>query len=501
MRPLGVSRHIGEASARADMRIRRAAHRNAVEHLGQLEELLLQHGVGGLLRLADHVDVVGTVDLLDVVPDAHLGAGLEGHLTVGADAVVFIVLIRGVLVRTDGGTNRDDAVILPPFRRDVHMADRVVDVATHVSAALEHHRVHAGVRQIVAGQRITMGVRAGDGEVINIILGFGIAVEHGRTVHIEVVDAQVIGVLRPDLAVDHTIEVAGIGLIGLAHQAPLVELEVQAEIVLVDIGAGNGTDDAHGILGQIADVLIDLRVILAAVVRRAKRRDALDPVAALAGKQRADGVVAAGVALVGVAVFKQLCKHADRLAAHAVADQMHFQLAVGVVQLRQDARERAAVAGMAIGGGVVCAVVDRAADKVGIQLAGTVPVTGNRTDRRGVDLVAGIVEDVAQAAEATPVVQAEHFRAAPTEQAVHQHDRIVVAVRGQQLRQIRVRQFLCRGRMIGVIVRRISSARCETGHAKHHGQNQNCGKHSAPRFLHRRSLHKYRAAHRQLPLF
>ena len=294
--------------------------------------------------------------------------------------------------------------------------------------------------------------------------------------------------LGPDLAVDHAIEVAGIRLVGLAHQTPLIELEVQAEVVLVNIGAGNRTDDAHGILRQIADVLIDLRVILAAVVRRAERRDALDPVAALAGEQRADGAVAAGVALVGVAVFEQLCEHADRLAAHAVADQMDLELTVGVVQLRQDARERAAVAGMAVGGGVICAVVDRAADEVGIQLAGAVPVAGNGADGRGVDLIAGVIENVAQAAEAAPVVQAEHFRAAPTEQAVHQHDRIVVAVRGQQLRQIRVRQFLSGGRMIGVIIHRISSARCETGHAKHHRQDQNGGEHSAPRFLHEKSL-------------
>ena len=118
---------------------------------------------------------------------------------------------------------------------------------------------------------------------------------------------------------------------------------------------------------------------------------------------------------------------------------MDLELTVGVVQLRQDARERAAVAGMAVGGGVICAVVDRAADEVGIQLAGAVPVAGNGADGRGVDLIAGVIENVAQAAEAAPVVQAEHFRAAPTEQAVHQHDRIVVAVRGQQLRQIRVR--------------------------------------------------------------
>ena len=150
-----------------------------------------------------------------------------------------------------------------------------------------------------------MGVRAGNGEVIDIILRLGVAVEHGRTVDVEVIDAQVIGVLRPDLAVDDTIEVAGIGLVGLAHQAPLIELEVQAEIVLVDVRAGDRADDAHGILRQIADVLIDLGVILAAVVRRAQRRDALDPVAALAGEQRADIAAAAGIALVGVAVFKQ----------------------------------------------------------------------------------------------------------------------------------------------------------------------------------------------------
>ena len=391
-------------------------------------------------------------------------------------------------MRADGGADGDNAVILPPVRRDVHVADRVVDVAAHVGAALEHHRVHAGVRQIVAGQRFPMGVRAGDGEVIDIILSLGIAVEHGRTVDIDVIDAPVVGVLGPDLAVDDAIEVAGVRLVGLAHQTPLIELEVQTEVVLIDIGAGNRADDAHGILRQIADVLIDLGVILAAVVRRAERRDALDPVAALAGEQRADVAAAAGVALIGVAVFEQLCEHADRLAAHAVADQMHLELTVGVVQLRQDARERAAVTGMAVGGGVVCAVVDRAADEVGIQLTGAVPVAGDGADGRGVDLVAGIVEDVAQAAEAAPVVQAEHFRAAPTEQAVHQHDRIVVAVRGQQLRQIRVRQFLSGGRMIGVIVRRIGNACCETGHAEHHGQNQNGGEHSAPRFLHEKSL-------------
>ena len=223
-------------------------------------------------------------------------------------------------------------------------------------------------------------------------------------------------------------------------------------------------------------------------MRRAERRDALDPVTALAGEQRTDVAAAAGVALVGITIFEQLRKHTDRLAAHAVADQMDLELTVGVVQLRQDARERAAVAGMAVGGGVICAVIDRAADEVGIQLAGAVPVAGNGADGRGIDLIAGVIENVAQAAEAAPVVQAEHFRAAPTEQAVHQHDRIVVAVRGQQLRQIRVRQFLSGGRMIGVIVRRIGNACCETGHAKHHGQNQNGGEHSAPRFLHEKSL-------------
>ena len=138
-------------------------------------------------------------------------------------------------MRTDGGTDGNDAVILPPLRSDVHMADRIVDVSAHVGAALDHHRVHAGIRQIVAGQRIAVGVRAGNGEVIDIILRLGVAVEHGRTVDVEVIDAQVIGVLRPDLAVDHAIEVARVGLVGLAHQTPLIQLEVQAEVVLIDV--------------------------------------------------------------------------------------------------------------------------------------------------------------------------------------------------------------------------------------------------------------------------
>ena len=96
------------------------------------------------------------------------------------------------------------------------------------------------------------------------------------------------------------------------------------------------------------------------------------------------------------------------------------------------------------------------------QLTGAVPVAGDGADRRGIDLVAGVVEDVAQAAEAAPVVQAEHLRAAPAEQAVHHHDRIVVSVGRQQLRQVRVRQFVSRGRMVGVIIDRVNTC-CEAG--------------------------------------
>ena len=380
------------------------------------------------------------------------------------------------------------------------MADRIVDVSAHVGAALDHHRVHAGIRQIVAGQRIAVGVRAGNGEVIDIILRLGVAVEHGRTVDVEVIDAQVIGVLRPDLAVDDAIEVAGIGLVGLAHQTPLIQLEVQAEVVLIDVRAGDRADDAHGILRQVADVLIDLGVVLAAVMRRAQRRDALDPVTALAGEQRADRAVAAGVALVGVAVFKQLRQHTDRLAAHAVTDQVHLELAVRIVQLRQGTRECAAVTGMAIRGRVIRTVVDRAADEVGIQLAGTIPVAGDGADRRGVDLIAGVVENVAQAAEAAPVVQAEHLRAAPAEQAVHHHDRIVVSVGRQQLRQVRVRQFVSRGRMVGIIIDRVNTC-CEAGHAKHHRQHQNGGEHFAPRFLHENPSNRFWDKLHICPLF
>ena len=183
-----------------------------------------------------------------------------------------------------------------------------------------------------------------------------------------------------------------------------------------------------------------------------------------------------------------------------MTDQVHLELAVRIVQLRQDTRERAAVTGMPIRGRVIRTVVDRAADEVGVQLAGAVPVAGDGADRRGVDLIAGVVEDVAQAAEAAPVVQAEHLRATPAEQAVHHHDRIVVAVGRQQLRQVRVRQFVSRGRMVGIKIDRVNTC-CEAGHAKHHRQHQNGGEHFAPRFLHENPSNRFWDKLHICPLF
>ena len=227
-------------------------------------------------------------------------------------------------------------------------------------------------------------------------------------------------------------------------------------------------------------VVVYLGVILASVVRRAERRDALDPVAALAGEQRTDAAIGGGVDLVRIAVFEKLRQHTDGLAAHAVADEVNLQGAVGVIQLRQHAGEGAPIAGVAVLCGVILAVVHRTADQIGVQLARSVPVACDRADGRSVDFVTGVVEDVAQAACAAPVVQAGDLSAAPAEQAVNQHDRVVVAVRREhchggvfrQLRAVNRLRFGGFGRHVGI--------NCKAGDAQQHGHDEEQRKFSAP---------------------
>ena len=72
--------------------------------------------------------------------------------------------------------------------------------------------------------------------------------------------------------------------------------------------------------------------------------------AAGAGEELADAAVGRCAHLVGIAVFKKLREHAYRLAAHAVADKVDLQRAVGVVKLGQNALEGAAVAHSRAGG-------------------------------------------------------------------------------------------------------------------------------------------------------
>ena len=160
MCPVGVFRHVGELRAGADVRLRAAAgiigaglDRDALQHLGKLKELGLEHGF--VLELADHVDVVRAVDLLNVVPNALLRAGLKHHGAVGGGAVVEVAFVGGVFVRRDGGTDAHDAVIFPPVRRDLYMADCVVDMAAHVRGALDHHGIDVCIGEVVV--RINRG--------------------------------------------------------------------------------------------------------------------------------------------------------------------------------------------------------------------------------------------------------------------------------------------------------------------------------------------------------
>jgi hypothetical protein len=77
------------------------------------------------------------------------------------------------------------------------------------------------------------------------------------------------------------------------------------------------------------------------------------------------------------------------------------------------------------------AVVHGAALEIGIQLAGPVPVAGERADHAGVSAVARPVERLLQVPEAAPVFETQHFVPPPAHEAVNQHQGIVVAGAGR----------------------------------------------------------------------
>ena len=405
-----------------------ALGRDACEHCSHLEEFALK--ILRVCDLADHVDVIGPFDLLDVVPNALLGAVLEGHNAVFG-AVIEVVAIRRAFMRILRRAHADDAVVFPPALVDGDVAGGVVFVAAHVGRALFHERIYVAVGQVVVRiNRAAVGIRAGDGEVVNVILRLGVGVEHRRAVRGQVVNAQILYITFPQAAVFNAVNVAFVALTRFADKTPLIKLEVKAEVFLVDVHARRCGKSSHEAVNERLLLVVDLAVILAAVVRRAECGDALYPVAAGAGEELADAAVGRCAQFVGIAVFKKLREHAYRLAAHAVADKVDLQRAVGVVKLGQNALEGAAVAAVSVLRRVVLAVIDRAADEVGVQLAGSVPVARNGAYRRGVDLVACVGEHLLKAGKAAPVVKVRDLRSAPAEQTVDEHDRVIVAVVG-----------------------------------------------------------------------
>ena len=372
--------------------------------------------------------MIGPFDLLNVVPNAFLGAVLKGHNAVFG-AVIEIVAIRRALVRILRRAHADDAVVFPPALVNLDVAGGVVFVAAHVGRALYHERIYVAVGQVVVRiNRAAVGVRAGNGEVVDIILRLGVGVEHRRAVRGQVVNAQIFHVVFPQVAVFNAVNVAFVALTRFADKTPLVELEVKAEVFLFDVHARCGGKSSNKAVNEWLLLVVDLAVILTAVVRSAEGGDALYPVAAGAGEELADAAVGRCAHLVGIAVFKKLREHAYRLAAHAVADKVDLQRAVGVVKLGQNALEGAAVAAVSVLRRVVLAVIDRAADEVGVQLAGSVPVARNGAYRRGVDLVACAGEHFLKAGKAAPVVKVCDLGSAPAEQTVDEHDRVIVAL-------------------------------------------------------------------------
>ncbi len=169
-----------------------------------------------------------------------------------------------------------------------------------------------------------------------------------------------------------------------------------------------------------------------AVVRRGDGRDAADPAGLAASVQLA-------VAGVDVAMFQQFDQRPDRGAALAVADHVQRMARVpGRIQRRRIAlriaqrigRPAFDGLGVALAVDVLRAIVDAAALELGVEFGRPLAVGRDRADDGGEDRVRALVcaqvgGDVALAA---PIQEAAARKlvGAEAEEAVHQHDRIVV---------------------------------------------------------------------------
>ena len=377
---------------------------------------------------ADELDVVKRLHGHDV-PDA--GLEIDVGVAVVIRPALLAVLRQAGAVAVDGvegGHGVDHAVVRAPALVDVEAAGSVlVIVFAHVVGTGIEQRPHLGRRDVVAGDRVLHGLVAGVGEVVDVRLDADAVVDLERLVDRQVEKGVV--VVRHEVGAEHALQRLKHGLVRILVDAELLKLEV---IEILDLRDAEALGER---LGQIRCHVHDRAVGLdegRAVVRRGDLGHGVHPAALAAGEQRARrgaGGLGRGNFL-GAAVGHQLEELARGRAAEAVADEVDGALCAPAGEERLVIGD--AVARVVVRRSVRRAVVDRRAGQLGIELARAVPCAGDRADGGRVRLIAERVEVACQAAGGhAPVGQhgVDAGALAPAHQAVHKHDRVVLAVR------------------------------------------------------------------------
>ena len=328
----------------------------------------------------------------------------------------------------EGGHGVDHAVVRPPALVDVEAAGGVlVIVFAHVDRAGVEQRPHPGRRDVVAGDRVLHGLVAGVGEVVDVRLDADAVVDLERSVDRQVEKSVV--VVRHEVGAEHALQRLEHGLVRILVDAELLELEV---IEILDLRDAEALGER---LGQICCRVHDRAVGLdegRAVVGRGDLGHGVHPAALAAGEQRtrrSAGGLGRGNFL-GAAVGHQLEELARGRAAEAVTDEVDGVLCAPAGEERLVIGD--AVARVVVRRSVRRAVIDRRAGQLGIELARAVPCAGDRADGGRVRLIAERVEVACQAAGGhAPVGQhgVDAGALPPAHQAVHEHDRVVLAAR------------------------------------------------------------------------
>ena len=294
------------------------------------------------------------------------------------------VVFQTVKVAVNGiqtGYDIDHAVIGKPAAVDIYAARCVfiIVAAHHLCKGLEKYE-HVCVGQLGLCDLAVMRCIAGHGEVINIVLYLDAVVYLHCVVDGEVI-YRIVVVAHELLVVEYTNKILKVGLAVLLIYAEVLKLEI---VHALELGDAEGCAD---IVHEVCDYIGGNVAFFnegRAVVGCGHRRERIHPVASAALKERRDlnACRLCGCDLFGCAVCENFKEHTDGCAAEAVTDEVNLLIGAPAVKQRLVISDAEAI--VILFAGVDDTVIDPCAGKLGIELARSVPCSGERSDLRSV---------------------------------------------------------------------------------------------------------------------